>query len=123
MKNHPVLLTFSLVLTLLFGAFKYGADKSANARSLNGGSYTSASGGLKPGEYACYGSGGQLLIGLGFKVLSGNRYTDLDNKEHGTFSIAGDTVTFRGGHLDSQVGQNLKDYKFTIHSASCEPFN
>ncbi|MBK5255565.1 MAG: hypothetical protein JJE39_05995 [Vicinamibacteria bacterium] len=28
--------------------------------------------GLKIGEYACYGSGGRILAGLGFKVLPGN---------------------------------------------------
>ena len=124
MKNHPLLVSLSLVLILLFGAaFNCGAYKSAND---NGGSIdrgrNTVGGGLKLGEYACYGSGGQLLIGLGFKVVSASRYTDLDAKSAGTFSINGDTVTFHGGHLDGQVGENLKDYKFTIHSVSCEPF-
>ncbi|MFN2453306.1 MAG: hypothetical protein ABR577_03720 [Pyrinomonadaceae bacterium] len=80
-------------------------------------------GGLKIGEYACAGSGGRILIGLGFKVLSGNRYTDLDNKDRGSFSIVGDTVRFRGGHLDGQVGRDLRNYGFTIGAqAHCEPF-
>ena len=66
---------------------------------------------------------GTLLIGLGFKVQSGNRYTDLDNKERGTFSISGDTVTFRGGHLDGQVGRELRNYRFRIgKQADCEPY-
>ena len=113
---------FGLVLMLLFGAaIKSAADKTNNHGAAPGNA-ASPGGDLKLGEYACYGSGGQLLIGLGFKVLSGNRYTDLDNKEHGTFTIKDDTITFHGGHLDGEVGQNLKDYKFTIHSASCEPF-
>ena len=124
MKTNSLLVTLGLALALLFGAaFKCSVDKpGSNSGSGDRGPRTSASGGLKPGEYACYGSGGQILIGLGFKVVSGNRYTDLDNKEHGTFTIDGDTVTFHGGHLDGEVGRNLKDYKFTIHSASCEPF-
>ena len=120
MKRHPLLIALGLVFMLQFvAAYKSGDHRAA---ALNGPVHFTSAGGLKIGEYACYGSGGQVLIGLGFKVLSGNRYTDLDGKESGTFSISDDTVTFRGGHLDGQVGENLKDYKFTIHSASCEPF-
>ena len=117
MNRYPLLLSFGLTLTLLFSA----ALTSGNAGN-SGGSEKAISGDLKVGEYACYVSGGSILIGLGFKVQAGNRYTDLDGKEHGTFSISGDTITFHGGHLDGQVGTNLKDYKFNIHSASCEPF-
>lgn len=78
-------------------------------------------GGLKNGEYTCIGSGGTILIGLGFKV-SGRRYTDLDNKEAGTYTVSGSTVTFRGGHLDGQVGRNLQNSSFVIGAAaSCGP--
>ena len=126
MKRYSALVGFGLALLLTSGAaLKWGGDTAvadnAGATIRHDGTVT-ADGGLKLGEYACYGSGGSILIGLGFKVLSGNRYTDLDGKEHGTFSISSDNVTFRGGHLDGQVGTNLKDYKFNIHSASCEPF-
>jgi hypothetical protein len=117
MNRYPLLLCLGLTLTLLLGA----AFTCSNAKN-SGGSDNTTSGDLKLGEYACYGSGGSILIGLGFKAQAGNRYTDLDGKEHGTFSISGDTVTFHGGHLDGQVGTNLHDYKFNIHSASCEPF-
>ena len=83
----------------------------------------SSSSGLKVGEYACYGSGGRIMIGLGFKVLSGNRYTDLEGGNRGSFVITGDTVKFRGGHLDGQTGRDLRDYSFTIGAkAQCEPF-
>ena len=83
----------------------------------------SSSTGLKVGEYACYGSGGRIMIGLGFKVLSGNRYTDLEGGNRGTFVVAGDTVKFRGGHLDGQTGRDLRNYNFTIgKQAGCEPF-
>ena len=34
--------------------------------------------GLYPGEYACAGSGGTILIGLGFKLLANGTYTDLN---------------------------------------------
>lgn len=84
---------------------------------------TSSSTGLKVGEYACYGSGGQIMAGLGFKVLSGGRYTDLEGGNAGTFVISGDTVKFRGGHLGGQTGRELRDYNFRIGAqASCEPF-
>ena len=79
--------------------------------------------GLKVGEYACYGSGGRLMIGLGFKVLSPDRYEDLDGGNAGSFSVSGTTVTFRGGHLDGQTGRNLRGHTFTIaRQADCEPY-
>jgi len=82
------------------------------------------SSGLKVGEYACTGSGGQMMIGLGFKVTSGNRYTDLDGKSTGTFSISGGKIEFRGGHMDGITGRDLKDNWFVVGSqASCGPFN
>jgi hypothetical protein len=80
-------------------------------------------GALKIGEYACYGAGGRPMIGLGFKVLPGNRYTDLDGKNAGAFSISGGQVAFRGGHLAGQTGRELKDGRFRIGAmAGCEPW-
>lgn len=80
--------------------------------------------GLKVGEYACYGSGGRPMIGLGFKVLSRNRYTDLDDDNAGSFSISGTTVSFDDGHLDGQTGRNLRGHSFTIGTqAECEPYD
>jgi hypothetical protein len=125
MKRHSALVGFGLALLLTLGAaLNWESNRAVahNGAAVRYGPMLTADGGLKLGEYACYGSGGSILIGLGFKVLAGNRYTDLDGKEHGTFSISEDNVTFRGGHLDGQVGTNLRDYKFNIHSASCEPF-
>jgi hypothetical protein len=82
------------------------------------------SSGLKIGEYACTGSGGRMMIGLGFKVLSGNRYTNLDGDQSGTFTISGGKITFRGGHLDGVIGRDLKDNWFTVASqAQCGPYN
>jgi hypothetical protein len=126
MKRPAAVVGFALALLLTSSAALNWGGHAAIADSGGTAVYHDsvfvAAGGLKLGEYACYGSGGSILIGLGFKVLAGNRYTDLDGKEHGTFSISGDNVTFHGGHLDGQVGTNLRDYKFNIHSASCEPF-
>lgn len=79
---------------------------------------------LKIGEYACTGAGGRMMIGLGFKVTSANRYTDLDGKRSGTFTISGGKITFRGGHLAGVIGRELKDNWFTVASqASCGPYN
>lgn len=76
---------------------------------------------LPLGEYACYGSGQRVLIGLGFKLLGGGVYTDLDNKSRGRYAISGADVRFAGGHLDGQTGRDIKDNGFTIGAmASCQ---
>jgi len=94
----------------------------ANAGPVTAQTAGPKTGGLKSGEYACFGSGGRILIGLGFKVQPGGRYTDLDGKNPGTYSASGDQVIFRGGHLDGQTGRDLKDNKFRVGTmASCEP--
>ena len=79
---------------------------------------------LAAGEWACYGTGGRLLIGLGFRVVSDGKYTDLDRKNSGTFTLQGGAITFRGGHLDGQTGRNLRGNRFDISgSVSCEGFH
>lgn len=79
---------------------------------------------LTTGEYAWYGSGGALLIGLGFKVVASGKYTDLDRKSTGTFTVQGNSITFHGGHLDGQTGRNVRGNKFVLGSmVSCEPFH
>ena len=80
-------------------------------------------GGLKVGEYACYGSGSRILAGAGFKVLGGGRYTDLDGQSRGTYTISGDKVIFNGGHLGGQTGYELNNGRFRIRTqAVCEPW-
>ena len=121
-RSSLAILSFALMLLVGAAFASPNPRTSVNGSTVKSSSSAATAGGLKIGEYACYGSGGTILIGLGFKVLAGNRYTDLDGKNPGKFAIEGETVTFTGGHLDGQVGKGLKDYKFTIHSASCEPF-
>ena len=76
--------------------------------------------GLRPGEYACAGSGGRILIGLGFKLKSDGSYTDLDGTTSGRVEFRGSTVIFIGGHLDGYVGTNVRGgTNFEIHSISC----
>lgn len=81
-----------------------------------------AAGELKKGEYACYGSGGRIMAGMGFKVSPGGRYTDLDNKEKGSYTINGDKVVFKGGHMDKMEGRKLQKNSFALGRANCEPY-
>ena len=76
--------------------------------------------GLRPGEYACAGSGGTILIGLGFRLLANGTYTDLDGKSAGRVVFSGNSVRFVGGHLNGYVGTNVRGgTNFEIHSISC----
>jgi len=102
-----------------------GAAASAPApRPTSQGAPASGGGALKVGEYACYGSGGLIMAGLGFKVLGGGRYTDLDGQSPGTYSVSGGNVVFRGGHLGGQTGRALTPKGgFRIGAqANCEPW-
>lgn len=118
-KNNPSAGVSSMPLSSLQGsAAPAGTPPPAPAPPA-----TSASPGLATGEYACYGSGGRLLIGLGFRNLGNGKYTDLDRKSTGTYTIKGSTITFQGGHMDGQAGRGLQGNKFVLGSmVSCEPF-
>ena len=77
---------------------------------------------LKLAEYACYGSGGRILIGMGFKVLSGRRYTDLDNGSPGRFTIDPESVLrFMDGHLDGLIGRVSANGVATVGPTTCQP--
>ena len=82
-----------------------------------------AGGGLRMGEYACYGSGGENLIGLGFRVIDGSHYNDLDGNTPGRYQVSGSSVRFVGGNLDGYVGVDLDGGRFNLsgHGISCEP--
>lgn len=86
-----------------------------------GGTGAAGGGSLTTGEWACYGSGGRALIGLGFKVQAGGTYTDLDNKSRGTYVFNGSTITFKGGHLNGQVARSVGGGRFNIGTTTCEP--
>ena len=76
--------------------------------------------GLQPGEYACAGSGGMILIGLGFKLKADGSYTDLDGTTSGRAVFEGSSVRFVGGHLDGQTGRNVRGgTNFEINMISC----
>jgi hypothetical protein len=75
--------------------------------------------GLQAGEYACSGSGGTILIGLGFKLRADGSYTDLDGKNSGRVVYEGSGLRFVGGHLDGQRGSNIRGNSFQINSISC----
>lgn len=79
---------------------------------------------LPAGEYSCVGSGGDVLIGLGFGLKADGTYTDLDSTTGGTWTIADGQIVFTGGHLDGYAGRDIKDNGFTIaEMASCQLWN
>ena len=82
-------------------------------------------GDLVLGEYACYGTGGRLMAGLGFHLHADGRYVDLDGARAGryTYDRAGSAVAFRGGLLDGQTGRNVGPSGFDLSSTvHCEPW-
>ena len=87
---------------------------------LFGANDPAAAAGLRAGEYACAGSGGTILIGLGFKLNADGTYTDLDGKSAGRAVFEGTNVRFVGGHLDGQTGRNVRGgTNFEINMISC----
>ena len=86
----------------------------------------SAVGNLYLGEYACYGTGGRLMAGMGFRLLASNRYTDLDGSRGGgsySYDAGSATLSFSGGFLDGQKGGNVKITGFQIsRTVNCEPW-
>ena len=80
---------------------------------------------LHVGEWACYGTGGLLVLGIGFRLRPNGAYVDLDNRRAGryTYNKAAATITFQGGFLDGQTGRNLKANSLQIYNhISCEPW-
>jgi len=84
---------------------------------------TAGTGPLKPGEYACYGSGGTLLIGLGFKLAADGTYTDLEGGNRGRVTVSGGSVIFDGGTLGGKTGRRLDGSRFVLgYATTCEPW-
>jgi hypothetical protein len=93
---------------------------AAAALFIAAGSGPAGAAGLQPGEYACAGSGGTILIGLGFKLDANGAYTDLDGKNSGRVAESGGNISFVGGHLAGQVGRNVRGgTNFEIGAISC----
>ncbi len=93
---------------------------AAAALVIMAGSGRAAAAGLQPGEYACAGSGGTILIGLGFRLRADGSYTDLDGKNAGRVVENGGNISFVGGHLAGQVGRNVRGgTNFEIGTISC----
>jgi hypothetical protein len=96
------------LLALLTAAFLAWAARPAAAAEL------------RPGEYACAGSGGTILIGLGFRLKADGTYTDHDGKSSGRVVFEGTSVRFVGGHLNGETGRNVRGgTNFEIHTISC----
>lgn len=77
------------------------------------------------GEYACYGTGGRLMAGMGFILLPGGKYFDVDKKRGGTYTYSSltSTIRFNGGFLSGQVGKNVKQTGFQLSSTvTAEPW-
>lgn len=80
---------------------------------------------LHVGEWACYGTGGRLMAGMGFFLQSNGAYLDGDKKPAGryTHNKAAATIAFQGGFLDGQTGSGLKGNSFQLsNTVSCEPW-
>lgn len=77
-----------------------------------------ASGPLYFGEYACYGTGGRLMAGMGFILSPGGKYTDVDGQRGGTYVYDGaaSTISFKGGFLAGQRGTNVTLKGFQLSS-------
>lgn len=80
---------------------------------------------LYVGEYASYGTGGRLLVGLGFVLKEGGMYHDLDGQRGGRYAYdaTAATITFQGGFMDGQVGRAVTVTGFQLSpTIRCEPW-
>lgn len=82
-------------------------------------------GSLVLGEYACYGTGGRPMTGMGFVLDAGGSYADLDGARGGSWShdATAATISFSGGYLDGQQGKGVSAEGFALtDTVSCEPY-
>ena len=75
---------------------------------------------LYVGEYACYGTAGRLMAGMGFRLQADSSYTDIDGGRTGTYDYDTNesTISFHGGFLDGQKGTHVRMKGFTLSSPS-----
>jgi hypothetical protein len=77
------------------------------------------------GQYACYGTGGRLMAGMGFYLLPGGSYYDLDKQRGGTYTYNAQdaTISFHGGFLSGQIGKKVKMTGFQLtNTVNAEPW-
>ena len=80
---------------------------------------------LHTGEWACYGTGGRLMAGMGFHLQTDGGYLDGDKKRAGryTHNKPAGSINFQGGFLDGQTGRGIKGQSFNLsNTVSCEPW-
>jgi hypothetical protein len=82
-------------------------------------------GSLALGQYACYGTGGRLMAGMGFVLAANGTYADLDGDRGGRWQYddGAASIAFSGGFLDGQRGTGASAEGFAIsNTVSCEPY-
>jgi len=80
---------------------------------------------LYMGEWACYGTGGRLMAGMGFILGRAGKYTDTDGARGGSYTYNGgtSTIAFRDGFLGGQTGRNFRNNNFHLSATvTCEPW-
>lgn len=83
------------------------------------------SGTMVLGEYACYGTGGRMMTGMGFVLDDDGTYVDLDGERGGDWEYdeGNASIQFADGFLDGQTGTGVTASGFQISSTvSCEPY-
>ena len=123
-KNNPAEGAVAIPLAGLPGSRAPAAAANASAKSS---SINASAGGIKlyVGQYACYGTGGRLMAGMGFELKPGGGYQDLDGGRKGVYvyDALASTLSFKGGFLDGQTGKNVRTTGFAISaSVNCEPW-
>ena len=110
------------------GAASGGAQPPAAAATGDAGAAASGPAAAQPphiGQFACYGSGGSLLIGLGHVLKADGTYQNLDGGNGGRWSYdpGAATIAFTGGFMDGQVGHGVDAGGYQISDGiHCEPW-
>jgi hypothetical protein len=77
------------------------------------------------GEWACYGTGGRLMAGMGFVLDRSGKYHDTQGARGGSYAYnaGSSTINFRGGFLSGQIGRNVTSGDMQISSTvNCQPW-
>ena len=121
-KNNPAEGVSSQPLDALSGA---RAPAAGAAKAPAAAARTDAGDKLYLGQYACYGTGGRLMAGMGFVLKANGAYEDLDRARKGSYvhNTAASTLFFKGGFLDGQTGRNVRMTGFDLSATvNCEPW-